>query len=202
MSRKIKQPTMSKTINILSVIDVETILTEVAAKRLKQGTAQNPTLLGSFSSSDFYVYMITAQGFIDTGDTTRANSELTVDANTGDSIRWELTCPGSGLQHNAIIANVHLGSSGSITQPEANVTYRQIYDTAGSPGYQVVKQTDFTSTVIASGLTQYNITFQIMDSSGVSQGFYYWDPFIKAIDTNTYKKEREAFLESKMAKAN
>jgi len=193
---------MSKTINILSVIDVETILTEVASGSLKQGTAQNPTPLGSFSSSDFYVYMITAHGFIDTGDTTRANSELTIDANPGDTIRWELTCPGSGLQHNAIISNVHLGSSGSITQPEATVTYRQIYDQAGSPGYQVVKQTDFTSTVEATGVTQYDITFQIMDNSGNSQGFYYWDPFIKAIDTDTYQKEHAAFLESKMAKVN
>ncbi|CAD0004815.1 MULTISPECIES: AidA/PixA family protein [Flavobacterium] len=170
---------MAKTINILSVIDVETIL----AKNLKGGTATSPTSLGSNDDSDIYVYMITSRGYIDSKEHNgRASSELEIDANVGDTIQWELTCPGSGLQHNAIIAGITPGfqpNPPSISVPVSVVTYRNIYDTAGSSGYQVVKQTDYNSNVLASGTTQYSITFQIMDNSGNSLGYYFWDPFVK-----------------------
>ena len=188
---------MSKTINILSVIDVETILND----NLKKGTKQNPTSLGSFADSDKYVYMITARGFIDNDDITRADSELTIDANVGDTVQWELTCPGSGLQHDAIISNVVLGSqpTPSLTEPKPVIINRHIYTQAGSPGYQVVQQTDFTSNVIAIGTVQYYITFQIMDHLGNDLGYYLWDPFVKVLDTPTFQKERAAYLEKKKA---
>ncbi len=184
---------MANTINILSVIDVETIL----ANKLPVGTATNPTSLGSYGTSDIYVYMITSRGYIDSADKNRADSELIIDANVGDTIQWELTCPGSGLQHDAIITAVTPGSQPnppSIATPVAIVTYRTIYDTAGSPGYQIVKQTDYCSNVLASGTTQYSISFQIMDNSGNNLGYYSWDPFVKVMNTGDYLKEREAYL--------
>lgn len=187
---------MANTINILSVIDVETIL----ANNLPVGTATNPTNLGSYGTSDIYVYMITSRGYIDSTDQNRADSELVIDANVGDTIQWELTCPGSGLQHNAIIAGVTPGSQPnppSISAPVPVVTYRNIYDTAGSPGYQVVKQTDYSSNVMASGTTQYSITFQIMDNLGNSLGYYSWDPFVKVMNTGDYLKAREIYLKNR-----
>jgi hypothetical protein len=190
---------MSKTINILSVIDVETII----ENNIPAGTLTSPTPLGSYTDSDNYVYMITNKGYIDSTDTTRAASELKIDANVGDTIQWELTCPGSGLQHNAIIANVLIGSQptpNSITAPVSIVTNRHIFDTAGIPAYQVVQQTDFTSSVLTSGVTQYTITFQIMDNLGNNLGYYYWDPFVSALATADYLKERAVYLEKEMVK--
>ncbi|NHN27863.1 hypothetical protein FIA58_019470 [Flavobacterium jejuense] len=189
---------MTKIINILSVIDVETILTN----KLPEGTLTNPTNLGSYSTSDIYVYMITSRGYIDSTDKTRADSELVIDANIGDTIQWELTCPGSGLEHDAIIANVILGSQPnpvSISPPVSVVTNRHIFDKAGIPGYQVVQQTDYTSNVKASGTTQYSIIFQIMDNLGNSLGYYSWDPFVKVPNEGDYLKTREAYLKKQEA---
>jgi hypothetical protein len=189
---------MANTINILSVIDVETII----ASNIPAGTATNPTSLGAWSDSDIYVYMITSRGYIDSKNNTRAGSELTVDASIGDTIQWELTCPGSGLQHNAIIAGVNLGtqpSPPSISAPAAVITYRSIYDTAGLPGYQIVKQTDYTSNVLASGNTQYTITFQIMDNLGNNLGYYSWDPFVNVMNATDYLKAHEAYLKKQQA---
>ncbi len=166
---------MSNTINILSVIDVETILNN----NLPAGTLNNPTLLGSYTQSDAFVYMITKSGYIDSTDKTRADSELTIDANIGDTIQWELTCPGAGLKHDAIIAAVSLGAGTSLSTPEATLVRRRIFETAGEPGYQILEQTDFTSNVLATGTTQYSIIFQIMDKNGNNQGYFSWDPFVK-----------------------
>lgn len=193
---------MSKTINILSVIDVETILQQIQNGRLKTGTAENPTYLGAWSASDNYIYMITALGFIDTDSNTRAGSELRVDARIGDTIQWELTCPGSGLQHDAIIANVIVGqqpSPPSLTPPISKLTYRSIYEQAGSPGYQVIRQTDFVSNVLNNGVTQYFIEFQIMSATGENLGFFKWDPFVNVMSEDAYKEAKTAFLKKKEA---
>lgn len=188
---------MSKTINILSVIDVETIINN----GLKGGdSVENATLLGAWKQSDSYVYMITAQGFIDSNSKTRAGSELTIDANPKDTIQWELTCPGAGLKFNAIIANIGIGEQshpGSLTPPLATLTNRKIYDKAGRPGYQIVQQTDFVSEVNTTGKTQYNVAFQIMNSTGVSLGFYFWDPFVNALETENFKIAKASFLKKK-----
>ncbi|WP_075341663.1 AidA/PixA family protein [Tenacibaculum agarivorans] len=182
---------MPNTINILSVIDVETIL----SSGITRGTKEVPTLLGSWGQSDSYVYMITAQGFVDSNSTTRAGSELTIDANVGDTIQWELTCPGSGLQFNAIISGIGVNSnSHSLSTPAATLTTRHIYTEAGKPGYQIVQQTDFVSSVVANGTAQYTVTFQIMSNEGVSLGYYYWDPFVKVLDSETYKAAKAEAL--------
>lgn len=185
---------MSNTINILSIIDVQAILNA----NLPKGTATSPTFLGSYTASDAFVYMIASSGFIDSNDTTRADSELVIDANIGDTIQWELSCPGSGLQHNAIIASVVIGPGGSqnsISAPEATTVYRHLFSEAGSPGYQVVEATIYTATVLAAGTTQYSISFQIMDNSGNSLGYYAWDPFVKVPNSSSdYAKMKEASL--------
>lgn len=189
---------MANTINILSIIDVETIL----KNNIPQGTLANPTNLGSYNTSDLYVYMITSRGYIDTSDTDRADSELRIDASIGDTIQWELTCPGSGLQHNAIIANVIPGNQPnpvSISSPVAIVTNRRIFDTAGVPAYQIVQQTDYTASVEALGITQYLVVFQIMDNLGNNLGYYSWDPFINVMASKDYQKAREIFLKKQTA---
>ncbi|PKH50594.1 hypothetical protein CXF68_07745 [Tenacibaculum sp. Bg11-29] len=193
---------MSKTINILSVIDVETILQQIQNGRLKPGTMSNPTYLGAWSASDNYIYMITALGFIDTDSTTRAGSELRVDARIGDTIQWELTCPGSGLQHNAIIANVIVGdqpSPPSLTRPEERLTLRKIYEQANNGGYQLVRQNDFVSDVLNNGITQYFVEFQIINTTGENLGFFKWDPFVNVMSEDAYKEAKTAFLKKKEA---
>ena len=185
---------MPNTINILSVIDVETIINN----NLKGGDSpQSATYLGSYKDSDAYVYMITAQGFIDSDDTTRANSELTIDARVGDTIQWELTCPGSGLQFNAIIAGINLGSTNpvSLSTPRATLTTRHIYTQAGRQGYQIIQQMDYVSQVENTGTTQYNVVFQIMSKDGTSLGYFKWDPFVKVLENEQdYKAAKAASL--------
>jgi len=193
---------MSKTINILSVIDVETILLQIQNGHLKPGTLNNPTYLGAWSASDNYIYMITALGFIDTDSTTRAGSELRVDARIGDTIQWELTCPGSGLQHNAIITNVIIGdqpSPPSLTPPEERPTLRKIYEQANNGGYQLVRQNDFVSNVLNNGITQYFVEFQIISTTGESLGFFKWDPFVNVMSEDAYKEAKAEFIKKKEA---
>jgi len=182
-----------KTINILSIIDVETIL----KNKIEGGTFDEPTFLGNANDLDD-VYMITAQGYID-HDGVRASAELIIDANPKDTIQWELTCPGSGMEYNAIIANVTIGRDpGAFTPPKPHTVIRKIYEKAGNSGYQLLRQTDYIATVLPSkNITQYWITFQIMGKSGESLGFYYWDPYVKVLDTPTFQKERAAYLEKK-----
>lgn len=190
---------MPNTINILSVIDVETIL----SNNLKGGDSpQSATSLGSNEDSDAYVYMITAQGFVDSSRG-RASSELTVDARVGDTIQWELTCPGAGLQFNAIIAGVNPGyqsNPGSLTPPQAVITTRHIYTQAGQQGYQIIQQTDYVSHVENTGNTQYNVVFQIMSKDGTSLGYFKWDPFVNVLENEeAYKEAKVAFLKRKEA---
>ncbi|MDY0780297.1 AidA/PixA family protein [Tenacibaculum sp. IB213877] len=186
---------MPNTINILSVIDVETIL----SNNLKGGDSpQSATSLGSNGVSDTYVYMITAQGFVDSNDLKnrgRASSELTIDARVGDTIQWELTCPGSGLQFNAIIAGVHPGyqsNPGSLSAPQAILTTRHIYTQAGQYGYQVVQQMDYVSHVQSAGTTQYDVVFQVMNQDGTSLGYFKWDPFVKVLENEQEYKAAKA----------
>ena len=181
---------MNKTINILTVIDVEAIVT---SKLSPNGTLKTPTALGI--QAEPLVYMIASRAYIDSNNS-KANCELMVDANVHDIIRWELTCPGSGLQYDAIIADVVIRNQTSISAAVATPTYRKIFDKAGSSGYQIVKQTDYDSKVIAEGVTQYNITFQIMDDEGKSRGYFSWDPYIKATNSTNFEKLRALNLEN------
>lgn len=189
---------MPNTINILSVIDVETIL----SSNLQGGNSpESATSLGSNEVSDTYVYMITAQGFIDSNDLEnrgRASSELTIDARVGDTIQWEITCPGSGLQFNAIIAGVNPGAQPSpisLTPPQALLTTRHIYTQAGQYGYQVIQQMDYVSQVVNTGTTQYDVVFQIMNQDGTSLGYFKWDPFVKVLtNEEDYKAAKAASL--------
>lgn len=84
---------MSKTIDILTVVDCVSLMNAVANKTITAGTQSAPTSLGSYASSDAYIYMITASSYV-VND--QAKSELTVSANVGDSVRWMITCPGGG----------------------------------------------------------------------------------------------------------
>lgn len=172
---------MSNVIDILTVVDTVSLMNAVTSGRLAKGTQSNPTNLGSYSQSDAYIYMITASAYV-VND--QAKSELTVQADVGDSVRWMITCPGGGTAYNVILMGWTAGQGATLIapQPPLNLPLNlNLY--VGSPTV-APRPIPFTNycyqgTVIATGQIQYVITFEVLDENGNSLGFYCWDPFIE-----------------------
>ncbi len=171
---------MSTTIDILTVVDTVSLIDAVNSGKLPKGTQSNPTSLGSYTSSDAYIYMITASAYV-VND--QAKSELTINADVGDSVRWMVTCPGGGTSYNVILMGWNAGAGATLIVPQPPLSLPlslNLY--VGSPTIapRGIPFTNycFQGTVVATGQIQYVLTFQVLDSSGNNLGFYDWDPFI------------------------
>lgn len=171
---------MSNTIDILTVVDCVSLMNAVSAGTLVAGTQTNPTSLGSYGSSDAYIYMITASAYV-VND--QAKSELTVAANVGDSVRWMITCPGGGTSYNTILTNWTAGSGAALMAPQPPLSLPlqlNLYVGSATAGPTAIPFTNYCyqGTVIATGQIQYVITFNVLDQKGNSLGYFCWDPFI------------------------
>jgi nematocidal protein AidA len=173
---------MSKTIDILCVIDAETLADAVANKTIAPGTLSKPTSLGDYSASNVYVFMIT-QGSRVVND--QAQSELTVDCEVGDNIRWTISNPGAGVNHSCMLYDFQSASIGTaITAPICLPLATKLYIN-GQPDPQKPAAIAYTSsawqcTALAkTASVQYNWSFQLIDPTGKVVGYFSWDPFIK-----------------------
>jgi nematocidal protein AidA len=163
------------TIPVLCVIDSASIIANV-----KPGTASNPASLGSWSQSDAYVYMITNSAFV---ANEQAQSELTVNAQVGQSIQWTITSIDNGLEYNCILQSVNPNSTTAITAPVSLPLVVNLWVGAPNSAPVAVSYKDFVlqATVLNTSLPsiQYYIVFQILDTNGNNLGYYQWDPFIQ-----------------------
>jgi len=171
------------TIDILCVIDTNGLM----QKGLSPGTLQAPTSLGSYSDSDTFVFMICDGQY---ASTDQGKSELAVNAVTGDTLRWTITDPSTGLltdqtahSYSCILYNFASAGpgTGTITEP-ALVTQPAVmyYNSADNqPSAAAYMCSAWTSSVLDVGTVQYSWSFQVIDCvSGSVVGYYSWDPFI------------------------
>jgi nematocidal protein AidA len=171
------------TIDILCVIDTNGLM----KKNLKPGTLKQPTPLGSYGDSDTFVFMI-CDGQYASND--QGKSELTVNALIGDTLRWTITDPSTGLNlgqtthsYSCILYNFASGAinTGAITQPVLIAQPAVMYynGSENDPLPAVYMCSAWTSTVLKPGSVQYSWCFQVINClSGEVIGYYSWDPFI------------------------
>lgn len=180
------------TIDILCVIDTNGLM----KKGLSSGSLENPTQLGSYDQSDTFVFMI-CDGQYACND--QGKSELTVNANVGDTVRWTITDPSTGLitgeqgqSYSCILYNFKSGSQDkTISAPALKsvpaLSYYNNVESATTPAAAAYMCSSWTSSILKTGNVQYSWAFQIIDNySGNIVGYYTWDPFI-----NVQKKSVE-----------
>ena len=181
----------------MAQIDIAVVIDAVTLAQSKPGgTWNSPISLGSYSQSDVYVFMITQGQYV---VNEQAQSELTVAANVGDIISFNMTAPGAGVNYypilyNAVLDNnnvVNLGnmlldwdnyllsSGGSGAQPVFADTVPPGNDGAGNPNNCLNSTWKMEVRAVGNGQTQYNMWFSIVDTNnGNVIGYYIWDPFI------------------------
>lgn len=161
------------------------------------GSWDNPTSLGSYSQSDVYIEMM-AQGSAVVNN--QGQSELTVQANSGDEIIFTVSAPGAGQNYYPVLYNAELNntpaniihdagmsmakwtnyclqSGGMGEEPVFGDTIPAGYPSAGSANTFYCPR--WKLDVNGAGQTQYYMSFAILDTqTGAAVGYYVWDPFI------------------------
>jgi hypothetical protein len=165
-------------IDILVVVDAEKLVA-----KLPGGTVGNETPLGSFGTSDPYIYMIAPGDFVVSN---QAKSELNVKAHSGDTIRWTITSPTRGQALNPILYNFKTNDPNALTPPQMLDITLTTYAPSNlaspsTPPFAQVNYQDYAwnSTLLLPGQSvQYTWDFLILDNDGTMRGAYTWDPFI------------------------
>jgi nematocidal protein AidA len=155
-------------IDVLVTFDAETIYHNYGGNT----DSGNPV-----SVSNDLIYMVTAQDDALNGN---GGGELTIYAQTEDTIRWREATPSP--DYSAILYRFTTDSTGLITPPvalEAPVTVPlPDPDNPTVPLTQTIQDYFWNSTVIAPGSVTYHFAFMLVSRHGDVLGYYQWDPFI------------------------
>jgi hypothetical protein len=166
---------------ILTVIDCQSILGNA---QIAKGSIGNETSLGSFATSDAYVFMI-ASGAYATSDQNQGKSELNIGVNSGDIVQWTVTDPTSGQEYSPVLYGFTTGQGTAVTTPvmikEKLNVFQPADPTKPTGPFTAASYPDYVwqSTVVSPGTqVQYSWKFAILDNNGTMLGAYSWDPFI------------------------
>jgi hypothetical protein len=167
---------MSDFINVLIVIDAETIIERYG----KNSDPDRPTLIPDSSN---LIYMTARQDHI----IGSPGSELTVKASPDDIIRWRETTLSLNSRYTSILYRFDASSGADlIDPPEAkSVVVNEPLPNSHhplNPTTQKVNSFYWQCTVLEPGSVTYHFSFMILDHSGEKLGYYYWDPFISIQD--------------------
>lgn len=171
------------TIDVLISVDGAKLQQQVSDGSIPAGTQSSPTNLGSYGSSDVFISMVSQNNFA-TND--QGASELTVKANSGDSLRWTITTFGNNIDNTAYLYNGQFNPASNMS----SLTYLPIQNTTYLPATQDPESNAdkyhnqlyvSTATVLSSGAKiQYTLSFKLIDNSNDEViGFFAWDPFIQ-----------------------
>ncbi len=175
-------------VDVITVVDCELLASAIQIGAIRPGSFSSPTNLGSYSSSDNYIYMISRNGSVNNN---QAKSELSIKVNPGDTIRWAMTSFESNADYTPYLYNSHFNPSTSLSgmrflslQLNTYLPPVGAYDNGdpnldnsqGVPTRAVVGQTD----VLQSGSQiQYTMSFKVVNNmNGQPLGYFTWDPFI------------------------
>lgn len=154
-------------IDIQITFDAETILQQY-------GTNTDPNNPVAVSAS--YIFMVVAAPDAVSGN---GGGELNVKAETDDTIRWRETTPGIDYaailyafptQTNLISTPQPLLSTVTVPLPNPN--------NPTQPNKQTIQDYFWNCVVLSPGTVTYHFNFMIVDRSGNTKGYYWWDPFI------------------------
>ena len=168
---------MDNTIDILCTIDAETLVDMVKEGKIAAGSIESPTSLGSWGSSDLYIYMITEKNFVVNN---QAKSELKISTRIGDNVRWKIDCPSNS--QSCILYSFRAGQGAELLTPPQLMDLHEIKyinDQATTIKEVHVEDSVWQSTVVNTGDVQYSWSFQLVDNTnGKVIGYFTWDPFI------------------------
>ncbi len=171
------------TIDVLIAVDGAKLAEQVSDGSISAGTQDNPTSLGSYSSSDVYIAMISESSNV---TNEQGKSELTIVANSGDSVRWTITTFGNNIDNTAYLYNGHFNPSSAISNlvylPITNTTYLpSTQDPTSAPSKFNNHLYVALGTVLTPGQKiQYTLSFKLVNNAnGDVIGYFYWDPFIQ-----------------------
>lgn len=165
------------TIDILVVVDAETLV-----NTLPGGSEGHETYLGAWGTSDPYIYMIAPGAYVISD---QAQSELNVNAHSGDIVRWTITSPTRGQLYNPILYSFATGDPNALTAPQMLDLTLDVFEptnvSAPTGPFSQVRYQDYVwqATLLEPNQSvQYTWCFLILDNDGNLKGAYKWDPFI------------------------
>lgn len=174
------------TINVLVAVNAEQIAQQVADSKLSAGSAASPTSLGSWTSSDVFIAMVTQSQYV---VNQQGQSEMTLKASSGDSVRWLITSFDGGTDYSVYV----YASSFNPADDIASTVYMNLQtneylppngDTTRNPVKVVNHIYVAQSTVTGStgSQIQYTMSFAVYDNKNQRMvGHFYWDPFINIV---------------------
>lgn len=187
--------TNGRIINVLTVVDSETLYKKVQDGTLLPGTADNPTSIGNYGSTGAYLSMITQHNNVTNnpqGKYGQGKSELSITCDVGDTIEWSIVSFDMNTNQTPYLYGgtfkclAPVGATPGIETPLSfstnNVT--NYLPSNGNPIGQFKKVTNTIVTtsaaVNASGQTlQYSLAFTLINNAnGSTIGYFSWDPFI------------------------
>ena len=167
---------------ILVAVNGTQLAQQVADKSIQPGTQSSPTNLGAYTSSDVYISM-TAQNNVVVND--GGGSELTVAANSGDTLRWSMQTFDSNSDYTAYLYAGSFNPSTNISPliylPVTTSSYLPTSSNPLAPPSLVHNSVYFAQgTVLTPGKQiQYTLSFTLVNNSdGAIVGYFSWDPFI------------------------
>ncbi|WP_076411947.1 AidA/PixA family protein [Shewanella sp. UCD-KL12] len=170
-------------INVQVSVNADQLSTQVRDGSIPAGNVNQPTNLGSYSSSDVFISMV-AQDNVVAND--QGKSELRINAVAGDAIRWSMTTLDDNARNTAFLYDGHFNPSTCITPLTYFNMHTKLYLPAGAePKNGVIVEYDSydyvaQGSIIEPGQTiQYTLSFKLIDNSnGQVIGYFTWDPFI------------------------
>ncbi|OKS87814.1 AidA/PixA family protein [Mucilaginibacter polytrichastri] len=178
----------------MSIINIQILVDAAAivAKALPAGSETNPTGLGSWSQSDVYISMTTQSGNVNNNE---GQSELEVNANSGDTIEWSINTFDNNADNTVYLYN---GTFNSQTQgiPASQAISPLVYlsvkvnnylppsgNVTGTPTLYQNQVAFAQATLLQPGVVlQYTLSFIVINNTtGSIVGYYSWDPFINVI---------------------
>lgn len=177
------------TINIQIAVDSNAIVENAS---LSKGSQGSPTGLGAWSQSDVYISMTTQNGNVNNNE---GQSELEVNANSGDTIEWTINTFDNNADYTVYLYNgVFNSQTQGVTASQVisplnylSVQVNNYLPPSGNPtGTPTLfqNQVNFAqATLLKPGaVLQYTLSFVLVNNAtGNIYGYYSWDPFINVV---------------------
>lgn len=178
---------MGKVINVAILVDAANLIDHMKNNKLSPGSIDHPTSLGAYTDSDKFIYMV-AKNAVVSND--QARSELTINAGSGDTIKWNMMTFGQNATYSAFVYSSKfnlLSGSGHVGIQRVGYENQVIgvripegEDPKAKPGR--FKNTIYTTSGDVTNIDQeiqYSMSFKLVDeSSGDVLGYFSWDPFV------------------------
>jgi nematocidal protein AidA len=170
-------------INILVAVNASELAERLNDGSMQPGSVTNPTNLGAWTGSDVFISMITQNSYLASN---QGGSELDVKANSGDSVRWNVSTFDGDSDYTAYLYNGNFTPSASITALSYFNMHTSVYLPSGSDPVNSAPALFHNNvyatqgTVIEAGQRiQYTLCFKLVNNStGAVIGCFTWDPFI------------------------